>query len=92
VREKKLNPITSPTKPYTPLPANSAGSQVLTDLKAYMPDYAKGDQDTFTRLLGQLEFAKSNANRALKAATANNTDNPTTHIHELVGFLQNIKQ
>lgn len=79
------------TKPYTALPGNSAGQQVLTDLTAYMPDYAKGSQDTFIQLLDQLDFAKNNSERALRTASANDTDNPTTHVHELVHFLQNIK-
>jgi hypothetical protein len=57
-----------------------------------MPHYSKGQQDTFFELQDQLEFAKDNAKRALKAAEANGTDNPTTRVHELVEFLQHIKQ
>lgn len=79
------------TKPYAALPGNSAGHQVLTELKGYMPGYAKGDNDTFAALIDQLDFAKNNAARALRAATANHTDNPTTRVHELVDFLQKIK-
>jgi hypothetical protein len=32
-----------------------------------------------------------NAQRALQAAEENETDNPSTHVHELIEFLQNIK-
>lgn len=79
------------TNPYNALPGNSACNQVLTDLKGHMPGYAKGNHDTFTALVGQLDFAKNNAIRALKTAEANHTDNPTTLVHELVEFLKNIK-
>ena len=53
--------------------------------------YTKGSIDIFSALLGQLDFAKNNAIRALQAAEANHTDNPTTKVHELVDFPQNIK-
>lgn len=79
------------TKPYTSLPGNSAGHQALTDLRGFMPGYDKGNQDTFTQLQDQLAFAKSNAERSLRTAKENDTDNPSTHIHELVHFLQNIR-
>lgn len=79
------------TKPYTALPGNSAGNQVLAQLKIYMPDYTKGDNDTFSVLIDQLDFAKNNAARSLQFAKANNTDNPSTHVHELVAFMQSIK-
>lgn len=80
------------TKPYAALHNNSACNQVLTDLKVYIPDYAKGRRDIFAELINQLDFACHNANRALQVATANDTDNPSTHVHELVAFLQDIKK
>jgi len=79
------------TKPYESLPNSSSGHQVLTELKGYIHDYSKGDNDTFLLLLEQLDFAKNNAGRALQAAKNNHTDNPSTRVHELVDFLQNIK-
>lgn len=80
------------TKPYDALPGNSTGNQVLQDLKAYMPDYEKGLNDVFAKLIDQLEFAKTNAIRALNAATTNGTENPMTRVHELVTFMQDIKK
>lgn len=80
------------TKPYVALSGNSAGNQVLSELQAYLPAYDKGSEDIFMSLLGQLEFAKNNAERSLRQAEASGTDNPTTRIHELVGFLQTINQ
>ena len=79
------------TKPYAQLPANSPGDQVIRDLKNYIPDYEKCQKGLFTQLIEQLNFAKSNADRALTAARRCGTDNPTTHIHQLVEYLQRIK-
>lgn len=79
------------SKPYNSSPGNSACNQVLADLRGYMPAYTKGNNDIFSALIDRLDFAKNNAARALKAAEANHTDNPTTRAHELVEFLQNIK-
>lgn len=79
------------TKPFLALPNNSSANQVLTELKRYMPDYEKGASNIFGQLIDKLAFAQSNAIRALQAADSAGTDNPTTHIHELVDFLQKIK-
>lgn len=79
------------TRPYTALPGNSAGNQALLDLKRHLPIYAKGTDNIFALLLDKLELAKIHAERALRAAEASGTDNPTTRVHELVSFLQGIK-
>jgi hypothetical protein len=79
------------TKPYHATGSSSIGNEVLKDLKAVFPEYTKGSEDIFERLSGQLDFAKANAGRSLAHAQANHTDNPTTHIHELVDYLQNLK-
>lgn len=80
------------TKPYMPLHGNSAGDQVLSDLRTYIADYQKGAINVFSDLFGQLEFAKRNAARTLEEAERNGTDNPSTRIHELVGYLQEINK
>ena len=79
------------TKPYHATGSSSIGNEVLKDLKAVFPEYTKGSEDIFESLSGQLEFAKANAIRSLTHAQANHTDNPITHIHELVEYLQNLK-
>ena len=56
------------TRPYSALPGNSAGNQVLSELKGYLPDYEKGADNIFALLLDQLEFAKNNAARSLREA------------------------
>jgi len=54
--------------------------------------YEKGQEDVFVELVGQLEFAKSNAERAWRAALAQGTDNPTTAVHGLVSVMQKIRE
>ena len=82
--------FTYTTKPYNALSGNSACNQVLTNLKIHM-NYEKGGKKIFSQLIDRLNYAKGNAACALKEAEEGNTDNPTTHMHELVEFLQNIK-
>lgn len=80
------------TSPYHASGNKSICAQVIKDLKAHIPNYEKGYRGTFKDLESKLEIAKSNAKKALKAADRNDTDNPTTHIHELVDYLINLKK
>jgi hypothetical protein len=79
------------TKPYHATGSSSIGNEVLKDLKYVFPEYAKGSEYIFDKLLDQLEFAKANAQRSLEHGQANHSDNPTTYIHELVNYLQNLQ-
>lgn len=79
------------TKPYARAGSSSIGNEVLKDLVAVMPEYEKGGQKLFASLFGQLEYAKSNSVRTLQEANDNHTDNPSTNVHELVEYLQDIK-
>ena len=79
------------TKPYYGERTNSPCQQVLDDLKKYLPKYTKGAGNIFGELQKRLKFAKDNATRSLESACSTKTDNPSTKVHELVDFLQNIK-
>ena len=79
------------TKPYTAQPGNSACNQLLTDLREYLPDYHKGQSHIFQILFEQLEQAKQNAAKGLNLVQAAETDNPSTHVHYMIEFLQKIK-
>ena len=79
------------TKPYVAKGSKSAGDNLISDLKNYSPDYAKTRKDMFLILKDNMETAKTNATRALSAAKRANTDNPSTRVHELVDYLQNIR-
>tara|TARA_B110000211_G_scaffold213443_1_gene253959 strand:- start:471 stop:1142 length:672 start_codon:yes stop_codon:yes gene_type:complete len=79
------------TRPYAATGMLSVGGKVLEELKEVMPDYEKGNNNIFSSLSQQIEFAKENADRALKHAKDNHTDNPSTCIHDLIDYLQNLK-
>ncbi|EPJ43909.1 MAG: csm2 protein [Osedax symbiont Rs1] len=79
------------TKPYEPTGKNSAADLVIRDLKQYIPGYKKGDAGIFKQLHPQTEFAKANAIRVNRQAKQSNTDNPSTHIIDLIHYLQNLK-
>ena len=80
------------TAPFSAAGNTSAGDAVLAELKQYWPNYVKASKNTFSYLLNQLDYAKANAARSLLEASNNSTDNPSTHIHILVNYLQNIKK
>ncbi|MGK7346067.1 MAG: RloB family protein [Candidatus Nitrospinota bacterium M3_3B_026] len=79
------------TKSYSAMSGKSACFQLTSALKKYLPDYDKGQRDVFSSLEDKLETAKANAVKAFKAAQSADTDDPSTRVHELVDFLQNIK-
>ena len=79
------------TKPFHRAGKSSIANEVLKELKGYMPNYSKGDKDVFSHLFGQTDFAKANAARSLSAAENNHTSNPTTKVHELIDYLENLK-
>ena len=69
----------------------SACDLLIRELHNYLPGYQKGDGSTFEQLVDQLQQAKIFAARALNDAGANQDDNPSTKVHELVNYLENIK-
>ncbi|WP_018014896.1 RloB family protein [Teredinibacter turnerae] len=79
------------TKPYAATGKLSIADTVIKELEQFYPEYTKGREKVFSDLLPNIEFAKNNAERALKQSLENHTDNPSTHIHELIGYLQNLK-
>ena len=79
------------TKPYTPQSGNSSANQVLNDLKNYLPNYHKGQEQLFSALFDQVEQAKIFATSILKECERTQTDNPSTRVHELVQVLQSLK-
>ncbi len=80
------------TKPYAATGNLSIGDAVLKELKEVMPEYEKSDANIFKSLSSKIEIAKKNAARSLKDAKNSNTDNPSTNIHKLIGYLQNLKK
>jgi len=70
--------------------AKNAGDQVLEELKKYVPDYAKGNGGYFESLISQLPQAIVYSKQSQEAADASGTDNPSTLVHELVEYLQEL--
>lgn len=80
------------TKPYVGNGAKSSCANLIDDLKRYMPDYGKGNRGVYSEVAKQTPQAIALSKRSLAEATANGTDNPTTYMHELVEYLQNLKK
>ena len=83
------------TAPFMSTSTNSAGATLLKQLQTYWPTYNKAAHGTFAHTLqlknDDLSFTKANAKRALSQSKQHHDDNPSTHVHELVDYLQNIK-
>lgn len=84
---------------YTAKPFSASGNKSICDrtneqlkIKGRLPDYQKGALGIFEKLISRLETAKTNAQRALKDSEFNQTDNPSTYVHILVDYLQNLKK
>jgi hypothetical protein len=56
-----------------------------------MQTYQKAQRGLFGQLLGRLEMAKQHAARARRDALETGEENPSTEIHELVDYLQHLK-
>jgi hypothetical protein len=80
------------TAPFTSVGTNSACKAVMGALHAYWPEYAKGTDGSFGRLLNHLEVAIRNAERCLLQIQRARTDNPSTRVHELVSYLRDLKK
>ena len=80
------------TEPFSATGRSSAATQVIHKLKEHYPNYDKSASGIFEQLYDKLETAKSNATRSLLEANKTGTDNPSTRVHELVDYLQNIKK
>jgi hypothetical protein len=79
------------TAPYEAVGGVSAGNAMKAELRVKWPEYKEGLADTFVKLLDRLDQSIANAKRVLAEAKRNRTDNPSTRVHELVEYLQNIK-
>ncbi len=80
------------TKAYTANGTKSSCASLISDLKQYLPNYEKGDKDIYSVVAKQTTQAIAYSKRAIDQAIAHVTDNPTTYIHDLVEYLQNLKE
>jgi len=80
------------TKPFSLSGSRSSCDYLVRDLKEYLNDYSKGASGLYKKLKDKTAEAISRSKRALDQAREAGTDNPTTHIHELVEYLSKLKE
>ena len=79
--------------PFTEGGNNSPCDNCIKALKQAdtMRDYQKGTVGVFGQLLERLDAAKRNARQARSDALETGEDNPSTEVHDLVHYLQHLK-
>ena len=78
-------------QPYESSRGRSPAQNCVSDVRAFLPGYAKAARGVFLKLEDRLEEAKARAARALNDARATGALNPSTEVHELVKYLQSLK-
>ena len=76
--------------PYTPSGNRTASQNCVRDIRQRLPHYTKGMAGVFDLLESRLEGAKSNAKRARMDAETTGRDDPSTEVHSLVSYLQDL--
>jgi hypothetical protein len=66
--------------------------EVIGELRHHLPDYAKGDRGIYLQIKANINRAITHAKRALAAAEATGTDNPSTLVFELVEYLKQLRE
>ncbi|MCI5577191.1 MAG: RloB family protein [Succinivibrio sp.] len=64
--------------------------KVINQLKEFDPSYSKADSQDFSEYYELTDKAILNATKVLDEANNNGTDDPSTHIHELVILLKDL--
>ncbi len=80
------------TKPFASTGKKSCCARLLEELEKYMPNYSKGAIGVYHQLKMQTGQAIAWSNGVLEQAQQLNTDNPSTLMHELVAYLQELKK
>jgi len=79
------------TKQFLAIGKKSSCDRLIQNLKQYLPNYSKGESGLYKILMGKTGEAITNSKRTLIQAQEGATDNPTTKMHELVEYLQQLK-
>jgi len=66
--------------------------EVISELRRHLPDYEKGDRGIYRQTEENIDRAITHAKRALAAAEATGTDNPSTLVFELVEYLKQLSK
>lgn len=70
--------------------SKSPGDLVIKALQQHYPGYTKNISGVFAFLQSRLDMAKHNARSALCEAGSSGSDDPSTHVHLLVEFLERL--
>lgn len=82
--------FTYTTKQFDTYPG-SICSNVISALKRYLPNYEKGNVDTYQVTKDNLVTAIANCKKIEHHCESANTDMPSTKIYKLVEYLRNLK-
>lgn len=72
--------------------SGSICDRVLSELKPYLPKYTKGKKGIYRQTKAKLATAIKNAEEVVEYCKSAGTDHPSTQIHKLVTFLQELKR
>lgn len=77
--------------PYRDSQGKSPCDNCISDLTQHLGDYDKGTGGIFRQLMSRLERAKVYARQAMDDVGEHGESNPSTEVHELVEYLQELK-
>ena len=63
---------------------------VVSEVNNHIPGYQKGSRDIYTKICDKVDIAITNAKKLESFHKTSRTDNPSTKVHELVEYLQNL--
>jgi len=67
-------------------------TSIEQELKKHLPNYQKGQQDIFAKVIDKLDTAIAHAKLLDEYHKTSGTDNPSTKIHVLVEYLSDLKK
>ncbi len=70
---------------------SSVCDKVIKELRQYLPNYKKGMSNIFEIIKDKLPDAITRANQILEYNRKAQTDDPSTNVHKLVLYLENLK-
>lgn len=79
-------------RPYERSHGRSPAENCIGELRQFWPDYEKAKDGIFDECAETLETAKGRAARAAVDARQTGNPNPSTEVHELVAYLQDLKE
>lgn len=83
--------FTSTARPYQATGNRSICEQVICDLRKHIPGYEKGMNNVFELTYPSVDKAITRTELRERQCNEDGTDNPSTKVHNLVKYLQNIK-